>query len=123
MASSGISPEDCEEISAPIALRVAILPRSLPSRWSRASQAVEELPNPSLWRILYRPLVKSVADRYWMISARLVVFDVLDIIKPRKECNEGPPLTQHSRNEWALDKRRSDSAHAGCSTCYEILVL
>ena len=32
MASSGISPGDCEEISARIALRVAILPRSLPSR-------------------------------------------------------------------------------------------
>jgi hypothetical protein len=27
-------------------------------------------------------LVKSVADRYWMIPARLVVFDFLDIIKP-----------------------------------------
>ena len=53
------------------------------------------------------PWVKNVADRYRVISARLVVFD---IIKPRRnEANGGHcgSLTQHwARTPWSTERHR-----------------
>lgn len=42
------------------------------------------------------PVVKGVANRYWVVTSRLVIFDILDCIKARGNEARG-------RHSWAYD--------------------